>query len=921
MSKVRVHELAKEFGLENKEALNLLQREGVSVKTHSSSVDEDEGRAALRKHKNPPETVQAEPKKRAGMMIIKKKKKPGPEPEPESADAAAVEAHEEEAPATLASTSTETGLEDAPVVEETPTPAAVVHPEDSPSAPVAAHGASSGASVAPDTEQPESVSPNAAPPENAPEIAAEEGASGGPKSESAENKNEDPPAAPARPGGAKVLRMIDRDKLVERAGRRVGGDRQNDGGAQKFGRVTELRVVNDPFGRGREMVDVGNKDRRGKPGGKPGAKRGPGGGRKGRDFGRERMMTSRLRRKNPGGRKKQKVSNAPSPMKDSKKIVKMDEAITLADFAQQMGVKVNDLIGKLMGMGEMMTINQPIDFEMAEMLAADHGWTVQSIAFDEEEALGVGEEPEFEDEELEERPPVVTIMGHVDHGKTSLLDAIRKTKVTQGEAGGITQHIGAYQVELKGRGKVTFIDTPGHAAFTEMRARGAKVTDIVILVVAADDGVMPQTKEAIQHAQAAEVPIIVAINKIDKPEANPDKVTQELTAFNLVPESWGGDTLYVNTSAVQGTGLEDLLEAILLQAEVMELKAHPDREAMGVVVEAQLDKGRGAVATVLVQHGQMKRGDAIVVGEHSGKVRAMTDDEGKQLKLVGPSAAVEIIGLDGVPGAGDTFNVVSSAEKAREVAAHRAESRAKKEAAARKKTSLDDLMSRMTGDDAVTLKVVLKADVQGSSEAVRDALNKLSTDEVKVEVIYSGVGGISESDIMLAAASDGLVLGFNVRPDSKGRQVADREGVDVRAYSIIYEMVDEVKKAMEGRLAPDTQEKIVGRAEVREVFQITKVGTIAGCRVVEGKAARAARVRVLRDSVQVYDSTVSSLKHYKDDVREVDAGSECGVGVEGFNDIKNQDELEFYTIEEVRRTLETPAAGRRPPSASVEASP
>ncbi|MEM6531000.1 MAG: translation initiation factor IF-2 [Myxococcota bacterium] len=909
MSKVRVHELAKEFGLENKEALTLLQQEGVSVKTHSSSVDEDEGRAALRKHKAAPDDEKPKANKRAGMMIIKKKKK-----KPEEAEVAAAPAAEDDAAA--------------PVTEE-PAPAAE---EVAAAAPVEA---------APEVEAPSEPAPVAEEPESTPVVEAEaspaaeaqpeataapaEAASAEPSPEETASGNGEA-AAPkdaAKPGGAKVVRMIDRDKLVERAGRRVGTDRPSRGDGQKFGRVTELRVVNDPFGRGREMINV-DKNNRGKPGGKGNQRRGPGGpggGRKGRDFGRERTMTSRLRRKNPG-RKKQKVSNAPSPMKDSKKVVKMDETITLGDFAQQMGVKVNELIGKLMSMGEMMTINQPIDFDMAEMLATDYGWTVQSIAFDEEEALGVAEEPEFEDDELEERPPVVTIMGHVDHGKTSLLDAIRKTKVTAGEAGGITQHIGAYQVELKGKGKVTFIDTPGHAAFTEMRARGAKVTDIVILVVAADDGVMPQTKEAIQHAQAAEVPIIVAINKIDKPEANPDKVTQELTSFNLVPEAWGGDTLYVNTSALNGTGLEELLESILLQSEVMELKAHPTREAMGVVVEAQLDKGRGAVATILVQHGQMKRGDAIVVGEHSGKVRAMTDDEGKQLKEVGPSAAVEIIGLDGVPSAGDTFNVVDSPEKAREVAQYRAEQRAKKEAAARKKTSLDDLMSRMTGEEAVTLKVVLKADVQGSSEAVRDALAKLSTDEVKVDVIYSGVGGISESDIMLAAASDGLVLGFNVRPDSKARQIGDREGVDIRTYSIIYEMVDEVKKAMEGQLAPDTQEKVVGRADVREVFQITKVGTIAGCRVIEGKAMRSARVRVLRDNVQVYDSTVSSLKHYKDDVREVDQGQECGVGVEGFNDIKNQDQLEFYTIEEVRRTLETPAAGRRPPSSdTVEASP
>ncbi len=915
MSKVRVHELAKEFGLENKDALAALQREGISVKTHSSSVDEDEGRAAIRKHHAAPD--KPAPKKRAGMMIIKKKKKNA---EAEAEEAPAEAQAEEAAPAEEPASAPAEAAPVSPVAEaasaEEKVEVAEEAVEAAPAAPEAAPVEAAEAAEAAESEEakPAEAAPAAAEAAEAAEPAAAEAASESKPEAQGDDK---------KPGGAKVVRMIDRDKLVERAGRRVGSDRPRGGDGQKFGRVTELRVVNDPFGRGREMINVDKNQRRG-PGNK-GARRGPGGpggagGRKGgRDFRNDRGgMPSRLRRKNPG-RKKQKVSNAPSPMKDSKKVVKMDETIVLADFAQQMGVKVGDIIGKLMQLGEMVTINQSIDLEMAEMLAGEYGWTVDSIAFDEEEALGVAEEPEFEEDELEPRPPVVTIMGHVDHGKTSLLDAIRATKVTAGEAGGITQHIGAYQVELKGKGKVTFIDTPGHAAFTEMRARGAQVTDIVVLVVAADDGVMPQTKEAIQHAQAAGVPILVAINKIDKPEANPDRVTQELSQFNLVPEAWGGDTLFVNTSAIAKTGIEELLETILLQAEVMELKAHPTREAIGVVVEAELDKGRGPVATILVQHGVMKRGDAVVVGEYSGKVRAMTDDEGRQLKEVGPSAAVEIIGIDGVPSAGDPVNVVDSPDTAREVAQYRAEQRQKKEQEAKSKMSLDDIMSRMTGNEAVTLKVVLKADVQGSAEAVKDALNKLSTDEVKVDVIYSGVGGISESDIMLASASDGLVLGFNVRPDTKARQISDREGVDVRTYSIIYEMVDEVKQAMEGKLAPDTQEKVVGRAEVREVFQITKVGAIAGCRVIDGKAMRSARVRVLRDNVQIYDSTVSSLKHYKDDVREVESGSECGVGVEGFNDIKNQDELEFYIVEEVARKLETPAAGKRPPS--VEASP
>jgi translation initiation factor IF-2 len=511
------------------------------------------------------------------------------------------------------------------------------------------------------------------------------------------------------------------------------------------------------------------------------------------------------------------------------------------------------------------------------------------------------------DEKQLQRPPVVTVMGHVDHGKTSLLDAIRKSRVAVGEAGGITQHIGAYSVPVKGKGTVTFLDTPGHAAFTSMRARGAQVTDLVVLVVAADDGVMPQTEEAIRHAQAAKVPIIVAVNKIDKPEANADRVMQELTKFELLPEAWGGDTLYVNTSATKGTGIDELLETILLQSEVLELTANPDRPAIGVVVEAQLDKGRGPVATVLVQQGTLKRGDAIVVGCASGKLRAMMDDTGKLLDSAGPSTAVEVTGLDAVPDAGDTLNVVESAEVAREVAGHRVNQRRTQEQVGGN-MSLEDLMRRMQGQAGLELKIVLKADVQGSVEAVRGALLKLATDEVKVNVIYGGVGAIKESDIMLAAASGGIVLGFGVRPDTNARIISEREGVEVRTYTIIYEAIDDVRRAMEGLLTPESREKVVGRAEVRDLFKVSKVGTIGGSRVLEGKAMRSARVRVLRDSVQIYEGKVSSLRHFKNDVREVDTGLECGIGVEGYNDLKAGDVIEFFTIEEVARTL-SPAAG------------
>jgi translation initiation factor IF-2 len=709
---------------------------------------------------------------------------------------------------------------------------------------------------------------------------------------------------------ATVVRMIDRDKLLERVpGRRLGGAPAGPG-APRYGQVTELKVVTDPFGRGREMVAVGANKRKGPAGPVPGAGRGaPGGARKGRggkrdmnDMRERALHPTRLKRKKSGSRSAKKTEV--TQPRASKRVIRMKETIVVADLAHQLGAKSVDLIRKLMAMGSMVTQNQAIDFDTAQLLAAEFDFTVDSVAFAEDAVIaqGVAEDVDA-DANVSDRPPVVTVMGHVDHGKTSLLDAIRKAKVASGEAGGITQHIGAYSVPVAGKGTVTFLDTPGHAAFTSMRARGAQVTDLVVLVVAADDGVMPQTEEAIRHAQAAKVPIIVAVNKIDKPDANADRVMQELTKFELLPEAWGGETLYVNTSATQGTGIDELLETILLQAEVLELRANPDRPAIGVVVEAQLDRGRGPVATVLVKQGTLKRGDAIVVGCASGKIRAMMDHTGKLLDAAGPSTAVEITGLDAVPDAGDVLNVVESAESARDVAHHRLDQKRSQEAVGPGNMSLDDLMRRMQGQSGLELKLVLKADVQGSVEAVKGALIKLSTDEVKVNVIYGGVGAISESDIMLAAASGGLVLGFGVRPDTNARIISEREGVEVRTYSIIYEAIDDVRKAMEGLLTPESREKIVGRAEVRDLFKVSKVGTIGGCRVTEGKAARSARVRVLRDSVQVYEGKTSSLRHFKNDVREVETGLECGIGVEGYNDLKAGDVLEFFTIEEVARTL------------------
>ncbi|MDY0269825.1 translation initiation factor IF-2 [Trichloromonas sp.] len=588
-----------------------------------------------------------------------------------------------------------------------------------------------------------------------------------------------------------------------------------------------------------------------------------------------------------------------------KRIIRISDVISVGELAKRMGVKANDLIKELMRQGTMVTINHPLDYETAALLANDFNYEVENVAFDEETVLehaGTRAGEAELSEGLVARPPVVTIMGHVDHGKTSLLDAIRATNVTEGEAGGITQHIGAYDVELDGK-KVAFLDTPGHEAFTAMRARGAKSTDIVVLVVAADDGVMPQTKEAINHAKAAEVPILVAINKIDKPDANPDRVKQELTEFGMLPEEWGGETIYVEVSAKQRTNIDQLLEMILLQAEVMDLKANPNKRAKGVIVEARLDRGRGPVATVLVQEGTLRVGDPIVTGVHFGRVRTMVDDRGGRVEAAGPSCPVEVTGLSGVPEAGDSFHSVEDEKTAKEVAQHRAQKVREAELAKTSKISLEQLYARIKEGDVKELKIIIKGDVQGSVEAVKDSLLKLSTDACRLIVIHTGVGGIIESDITLASASDAIVLGFNVRPEPKAAAMAEAEGVDIRLYNIIYDAVADIRDAMEGLLAPTLREKYLGRAEVRDTFVVSKVGTIAGCYVVDGKIVRGANVRLVRDNVVVWEGRMSSLKRFKDDVREVANNYECGIGLENYNDIKIGDVIEAFEMESVKTSL------------------
>jgi len=613
----------------------------------------------------------------------------------------------------------------------------------------------------------------------------------------------------------------------------------------------------------------------------------------------------RKKRALPGKEQKQTEITMP---KASKRVVRISEVISVGDLAKAMGVKAGEVVKKLMEAGMMATINQVLDADTATLIASEFGYNVENVTFDAEAAVEVGHEA-VSDEHLQPRPAVITIMGHVDHGKTSLLDAIRETNVTAGEAGGITQHIGAYTVDVHGR-RVTFLDTPGHEAFTAMRARGAKVTDIVVLVVAADDGVMPQTVEAINHARAANVPIVVAINKIDKPEANLDRIKQGLADHGLVPEDWGGDTVCVPVSAKSREGLPHLLEMLLLQSDLLELKANPDKPARGTIVEAKLDRGRGPVATVLVQEGTLRPGDPFVCGPYAGRVRAMIDDKGRKVLAAEPSTPAEILGLPAVPEAGSSFVVVADEATARQVAEHRLAKHREASLLKTAKVSLEDLYRQVQAGDTKELRIVIKADVQGSVEALADALTRLSTEEVRLNVLHASVGGITESDVMLASASNAVVIGFNVRPESKATTAAEREGVDVRLYTVIYDALNDVRDAMEGLLEPTFREKVLGRAEVRETFSIPGIGTIAGCFVNDGKITRNAAARLVRDHVVVYTGKIVSLRRFKDDAREVQSGYECGIGLDNFQDLKAGDGIEAYEMEQVVRRLgATPARG------------
>ncbi len=874
MSKIRVYELARELNLTNKVLMEKLQNLEISVGSHMSSLDDEAVQRVKTAIFGKKETTIEET--RVKPTVIRRRRKVT-----ETVAEAAPETMPEEAPE--AQPSAEATAEPAPFVE---TPEAITEPQKAPAA--AETGEAGEPSPAPPAEGeavPQPKGPEAPP---APGVAAER------------LKKEVRKAKLGEPAKIIKLPTAPAEKMVERPKERPPSPEP------KPGKPTpRLPEVPEAPPSTQELADqeARRKKKKGKVAEVETEKKFI---KKKISFLKKAVIEAedlydeaRARKPRKGAKgRKEAVVHKPhiTVAKAIKRRIKIDDAIMVSDLAKRLGVKAPEIIKVLMGMGSMATVNQTIDFDTAVLIAAEFNYEVERAAFEEETILKlVADEPET----LVSRAPVVTIMGHVDHGKTSLLDVIRKTRITDTEAGGITQHIGAYYVATQ-RGAIAFLDTPGHEAFTAMRARGAKVTDLVVLVVAADDGVMPQTVEAINHARAANVPIIVAVNKIDKAGADPDRVRRSLVEKGLTPEEWGGDTIFVNVSAKQNIGIDQLLEMILLQAEVMELKANPDKLARGHVVEAKIDSGRGPVATVLVSEGTLRAGDPVVCGVHYGKVRAMLNDRGQMVESAGPSSPAEILGLSGVPMAGDEFVAVADEKTARQISLHRLQKQRSRELAQTSRPSLESLFERLQQGEVKDLNLIIKADVHGSIEALSDALTKLSNQEVKVNVVHAATGAITESDISLATVSQAIVIGFNVRPTPKVQALASENNVDMRFYNVIYDVIDEVKSAMTGLMASRFEEHVMGSAEVREVFQIPKVGAIAGCYVTDGKIERGRSLRLIRDGVVVYEGKNSSLRRFKDDVKEVQSGYECGIGIENFNDIKVGDRIEFYYLEEIK---------------------
>lgn len=883
MSKLRVHDLAGEFGVSSDEVINLLRQMDVPVRSHVSPLSDDQVArirarwerekrarvaappAATRRRRGtaatPAPEVKAEPAPAPEAASVRRRRRVAPEPVAEAPAPEAIPASETKTPppiaAAIAPAAADTSVTDrprtAPAPSARPTPPTTQNPPVAPSAPY-----SSDRGESRERQRPQPVVPGAPRPRPI--------ATGAPYSPPR-------PVASAAPGaGAAPPRRDDR-------GGPSRGDERGARRGKKGKRGVDQEAVSANIGK--TMASMRGPIRRG------GA-----------------------RRAEDGSYREELAAQRQAEVEREKKTVRVNEFITVSELAQILKVPAVQIVGfAFKNLGLMVTINQRLDFDQIELIAGEFGF--QAVK-EEEYAADLKTAPTAEDtaEQLEPRPPVVTIMGHVDHGKTSLLDYIRKANVVAGESGGITQHIGAYHVSLPGGKAITFLDTPGHEAFTAMRARGAQVTDIVVLVVAADDQVMPQTVEAISHAKNAGVPMIVAINKIDLPGANPMKVKQDLLQHGVVLEEFGGTVLSSEVSAKKGTNIDSLLDQILLQAEILDLKANPNRSAQGAVIEAQLDPGKGPVATMLVSNGTLRVGDDFICGMYSGRVRALLDERGRNVKDAGPAIPVQILGIGGVPMAGDQFVVVEDAMESREIAQRRQrlDREAKSRRTAKGVVSLEDFMSQTAPGQARTLRIVIKADQGGPAEALADALAQLSNEEVSVEVIHRGVGAITESDILLARASGAIIVGFHVRPDNNARSAAEREGVEIKLYKIIYEAVEDVRAALEGMLRPEEREVVLGEAEVRDLFKVPKMGVIAGCSVRSGVINRQGRVRVIRDGTEIYDGNIGSLRRFKDDVKEVREGFECGIGVENFNDIKVGDVLECYRKEQVARTL-TSAAG------------
>ncbi len=856
MNKVRVYEVARELGMNNRELLNRIQSLGIQVRNHMSALEPaevDRVRRALEKDKAE-NTVEERIRK-----TVIRRRTVGKKADGEVAEETPALRVAEPAAAAPRPAEPPPPPEPEPVVVERPAarveerPAIPPPPEPEPVV------------VAPVVErEPEEHEPE-------PEIeerpmAAAAGGAGAPAGY---------PRRPSQPAPA--------HERLGHANLPPGVIVRGNQTAPSAGQISEAaksRIISQHAQQRPRRVEVGRREL------------GP--------AGRPTTGARRARRVAPNKKGAKTEITVPSAQK---RIIKIEDQISLQMLAARMSLKATDVLMKLMQLGMTnVTINSTLDSDTAKIIASEFGYEVENVAKSEDELIDEMRGGFVDkDEDRAQRPPVVTVMGHVDHGKTSLLDRIRKANVAAGEAGGITQHIGAYRVQTA-KGTIVFLDTPGHEAFTAMRARGAQATDLVVLVVAADDGVMPQTKEAINHAKAAQVPIVVAVNKIDKHGAQPQQIRNELVGYGLQPEEWGGTTLFVDVSAITGQGVDELLESIALQSELLELSANPTIPAEGVVLEAYLDRGRGPVANILVRNGTLKQGDTVVAGAAIGKVRALTDETGQRLKEAGPATPVEVLGLSEVPSAGDGFYVVENEERARELVDQR-----QKSAAAKAKTvamsGLEAYQKYLESGEQEELNLVIKSDVHGSVEALTKALTDLSTDKVKVNVIHTGVGGITENDVMLASASRAIIIGFNVRPAGKAGATAKSEGVEIRVYRVIYEAVDDVKKAMAGLLAPEYREKDLGKAEVRQVFSIPKIGTIAGCYVTDGKITRTAKVRLVRDAVQIWEGGVGSLRRFKDDVREVASGYECGIGLEGYNDLKEGDVIECYELEQIAASL------------------